>query len=170
MSLFKKLFGRDKPPVGLGFGPYRYNYTYVPPLAYADSIHLENLPHLDWVWKVGVEALKILVNGLIVDLEEGAEELLEKVVEKLEKGLEHELVGFLGKELHDLLGFMADGRDALEKNERFKDLDKTKGWFKDLVQALRTHKPAEEKRSLEQYRELFQDSPHPGTGRPSVQR
>ncbi|MCG8669279.1 MAG: hypothetical protein MI867_07675, partial [Pseudomonadales bacterium] len=65
MGLFK-----DKLPVGLTLGPYEYNYTYLPPLAFADGIHIQDLPKPRWLILVAKNFLKILVNGFLANAEE----------------------------------------------------------------------------------------------------
>lgn len=43
---------------------YQYNYTYVPPLAMAESVPRSQKPTLDWYWKVAVQAFAIAKNRL----------------------------------------------------------------------------------------------------------
>ena len=74
----------EKLPVDPVFGPYTYNYDYVPPLAYADGLHLQDLPTLDWFVLVGEQLLKILAD----ELADKAEDFFEDMVKDL---FHHEL-------------------------------------------------------------------------------
>lgn len=152
VSLLKK-----KLPVGIETGPYTYNYTYVPPLAYANGIHPEDLPSLDWVIMVGKQALKIFLNGLIVDAEEAEKTIafdLKELLDALVKGTEHEFIKHLDNEAAELLGFLGD-RNTLEKDNRFQSAEGIVDWFEKLINRVRQVTSHTQTRTLEQYNDLF---------------
>jgi arachidonate 15-lipoxygenase len=150
----------EKLSVGPVFGPYTYNYDYVRPLAYADGLHLQDLPTLDWFKLVGEQLLKIFAN----ELAEKAEDFLEdKIKDLFNRLLHHERrekrdLAEVKAEVNDLLGFLDEKKEG--KNS-FESVEGALEWADRLIKALTPEAESTDKRSLKDYKDLFTTFPIP---------
>ncbi len=68
---------------------YKYNYSYLPPLAMSNGLQLFNIPTLEWFGLVAEQAFKLLVNKLCADLDKGFQDAgaaeLNKVKQRAEE-------------------------------------------------------------------------------------
>ena len=144
----------EKLPVGPVLGPYTYNYDYIPPLAYANGLHKEDLPTLEWFKLVGKQLLKIFAN----ELAEKAEDFIEdKIKDLFSRLLHHERkekrdLTQAKAEVKELLGFLHEKKG--EKNS-FESVEGALEWVDRLIKVLTPEVDSGEKRRLEDYEDFF---------------
>jgi len=147
----------DKFPVRLVFGPYTYNYSYVPPLAYATGIHLENLPSLDWILLTAKQAVRIVVNGLLAAGKKKLKADAATIRGILAGGHEADLLKFLEKDQQNLFAILRKDKKGLAGEEdRFASLDEALDWIKGILDSFHMEAGPTTPRTLAQYNEQFQ--------------
>ena len=68
---------------------YRYNYTYLPPLAMSNSVPFDDYPTLDWFLLVGKSALDVLINTIETDLDSERANRHRGILKELRELLSH---------------------------------------------------------------------------------
>ncbi len=107
---------------------YQYNYEYLKPIAMVNGIPLGEFPELDWVFKVGRELVKILINNSLNDEIPGKQVFLSTSVHIIRTlsgmGSEEEVKEKI-KQVVELFNFTrtAEGRILEEYNDLFASIE-----------------------------------------------
>ncbi len=163
-------------PVGPTSGPYEFDYTILPPLAYAHGIHIEDLPTFKWIELVADQLARILLDEVEVKVEEDVEHAakwFEELVAKIVRWLEHLVSRLVGRLRTGTLGSRptrgteSEIRAVLDDLRAFGKTAEHPATIEEalaLVERLTTvaepaRPPAE--RTLKQYDDLFLSLPIP---------
>lgn len=96
---------------------YKYNYDYVPPLAYSDRVHLGNLPSLRWIFRFAKQALRILRNQRKVLAKMDETPAPADGAESEDKKLVHDAEHILVEGMEELFGFLKSYDGDLQEDE-----------------------------------------------------
>ena len=110
---------------------YKYNYTYVPPLAMVQTVPASEgfSARPQWICLVALSALKVLINSLMIEIRQyqGSPEYFEKLFESL-KGVATQLGGRVEED------FLKAIESAIEAHGIPKDLSELETCLKDVVE------------------------------------
>lgn len=109
---------------------YRWNHTYVSPLAMADGLPITNLPSLKWGLKVAERVVQVLLNSLAIESDSATKAALKEKVGQLQEGIDRGFIQF--DTLRSVVGDIAlhgrlKGSDRPQSIEEYAEIFKVIG-------------------------------------------